>query len=97
MLVRTAAVTTVATAALGIAWWKRWLLRRHGVVLTFAGYCRMLYRLRGGWKKLMVISDFDRTITTAACGISCHGVVESCQELSLAYRTGTQKLVSLRR
>lgn len=80
------------SVAVGISWWRRWLLERHGVATTFLAYARLRYRLLGGWKKLIVVADFDRTITTARCGTSCHGVVESCAELSAEYKKATAKL-----
>lgn len=70
------------------------MLARHGVATTLVKYARLRFLMMrsGGWKSMLVLADFDRTITTASCGTSCHGVVESCQELSAEYRAKTQVL-----
>ena len=79
-------------AVFGCRWFRRHCLERHGVATTLRKYVRLRFRLRGGWPSLLTLADFDRTISTAACGTSCHGVVESCKELSPAYRAGTKAL-----
>ena len=68
------------------------LLSQHGVATSLLRYVRLRYHLRGGWDQIMLLADFDRTITNAKCGTSCHGVIESCQELSAAYRAATKVL-----
>ena len=74
------------------ALFRRRMLSQHGVATSLARYCRLRFHLFGGWEKLLVLADFDRTITTAACGTSCHGVVERCPELSSTYHAKTREL-----
>lgn len=62
------------------------------MVTSLFRYARLHYHLRGGWDRLLILADFDRTLTTARCGTSCHGVVESCGELSATYRAKTKEL-----
>ena len=89
---------TVASAGalylLASSIFRRKMLARHGVATTLVKYARLRFLMMrsGGWKSMLVLADFDRTITTASCGTSCHGVVESCQELSAEYRAKTQVL-----
>lgn len=64
---------------------------QHGVVTTLYRYLRLRYHLRD-LSKVIIIADFDRTLTTAMCKTSCHGVVESCAGLSASYRNLTTKL-----
>ena len=75
----------LAAAAL----WSRAQRKWHGVVVSFYKYARMRYLLRDP-SKVLVIADFDRTITT--CAQSSHGVIESCKELSAEYRAATTAL-----
>ena len=72
--------------------WRRRLREQRGVVMTVWGYLKLRYALRNGVSSLITIADFDRTLTSAACKTSCHGVVESCQELSTEYRRATGEL-----
>jgi len=71
--------------------WRRSLRAKFGVVTSLYQYLRLRYQLRDA-SKLLIIADFDRTLTSAACGVSCHGVVESCTGLSAEYRSETKKL-----
>lgn len=80
------------SAYLASQWYLRYLRAKHGVVVSLFQYIRLCYRLREP-SSLMLIADFDRTLTTSACGTSCHGVVESCKELSAEYRAATKALV----
>ena len=83
----------VGMAAVGIAGqiWRRWMRERRGVVVSLRQLLRVRHLLRDA-SSLLLIVDFDRTITTSACGTLCHGVVESCQGLSVDYREGTKAL-----
>ena len=89
-------IATAAAAGISVALatsiFRRRLLERHGVATTLSKYLRMRYALSGGWNTILPLADFDRTITTATCGTSCHGVVESCKELSVEYRKNTKQL-----
>lgn len=92
---RTAAAISASAslcAMIGCKWFRQHCLKRHGVATTLGKYLRIRYQLCGGWSSILTLADFDRTITTHACGTSCHGVVESCKELSPAYRAATQTL-----
>ena len=93
---KTAAATAASAGALCIlanSIFRRSMLSRHRVATTLIKYAKMRLIMRsGGWKSMLVLADFDRTITTASCGTSCHGVVESCQELSAEYRAKTKVL-----
>ena len=84
-----------ALATIAIPFAFRWHLRRtRDVSTTLWRYVRLRWKLaRAGWPSLMVIADFDRTLSTARCGTSCHGVLESCEQLSAEYRAATHKLV----
>lgn len=75
----------LASAATGLAaWWAMTRrLRQQGVHCSPLQYARLLWSLRRT-SDLIVIADFDRTITTN--GTSCHGVLEQCAELSQEYR-----------
>ena len=81
-----------ASTYCGAAIFRRWMREKHGVATSLLNYAKLRYRLRGGWDSSLLLLDFDRTITTAACGTSCHGVIESCAELSVEYRAATKKL-----
>lgn len=85
----------VAAAGLGLALagklFRRRMLERHGVATSLVKYLRLRFHMRS-MDSLLLLADFDRTITTAACGVSCHGVVESCAELSAEYRAATTEL-----
>lgn len=53
--------------------------------------------IAGGAEQLTVVADFDRTLTpnrlpSGERGMSCHGIVESCQSLSESYRRETAAL-----
>ena len=91
MLLKAAAGCSVAVA-IGAGIFRRHSLEHHKVATTLFKYLRLRYKLGGSWDKLLVVADFDRTLSTARCGVSCHGVVESCKELSSAYREGTKVL-----
>ena len=71
---------------------RRRMLAQHGVATSLYKYVRLRFHLRSGWDRVMVLADFDRTLTTASCGTSCHGVVESCTQLSASYRSKTKAL-----
>jgi len=80
-------------AALAASWLVQARLRRRGVRCSALRYALLCWRLR--WTDdLIIIADFDRTITTAACGISSHGVIESCASLSAGYRVATTRLLA---
>lgn len=96
-MARTHVAAITAAASFSIAFAAAWTsykrrLRRHGVVTSFIGYMRARYHLRKQPSSLMLIVDFDRTMSTAACGTSCHGVVESCSGLSADYKAKTKAL-----
>lgn len=95
MRLSTAATAAAAFAggfALASGIFRRRMLSQ-GVATTLLKYIRVRVRLKlAGWDSLLLLADFDRTITNAACGTSCHGVVESCQELSAEYRAATKQL-----
>ena len=93
---RTLATTTALVGGLSACYIASNLFRQrqraqHGVVTTLYRYLRLRYHLRD-LSKVIIIADFDRTLTTAACKTSCHGVVESCAGLSASYRNLTTKL-----
>jgi len=50
----------------------------------------------GGWSKLQVVADFDRTLTRARVngesGASCHGILESLRCLSPEFKAETKAL-----
>ena len=73
------------------------LLRRRGVDCSFLNYFALRWKLRFGADDLFIIADFDRTISTARCHTSCHGVLESCPALSEEYRRKAQKVRSRKR
>ena len=87
-----AGATTAAASVALAALFRHALLEQHGVATTLLKYLRLRYKLRHGFASILTLADFDRTITTKSCDVSCHGVVESCEELSERYRAETQKL-----
>jgi HAD superfamily hydrolase (TIGR01544 family) len=86
-----AAAAAGVAAAVAVSWWQRRMRDRRGVCVSLASYIRIRWLLRHP-ERLLVISDFDRTISTHGCGVSCHGVLELCTELGAEYRAATLKL-----
>ena len=92
MIFKAAAGCSLAVA-IGAGIFRRHQLETHKVATNLFKYLRLRYTLsNAGWGRLLLLADFDRTLTTASCGVSCHGVVESCQELSRDYREATKVL-----
>ena len=87
----TAVILGVSASLWAASLWRRWLREKHAVVTTLFRYASLKYRLRQT-SRLIVIADFDRTVTSAACQTSCHGVVESCAGLSVEYKAATTAL-----
>ena len=56
-----------ASTYCGAAIFRRWMREKHGVATSLLNYAKLRYRLRGGWDNSLLLLDFDRTITTAAC------------------------------
>ena len=71
--------------------WSRAQRVHKGVVVSLIRYAKLRWRLARA-ERIIVITDFDRTVTTHACGISCHGVLEGCSELGAEYRAATLAL-----
>ena len=83
-----AAAAVAAGVAIGI---QQRRLRRLGVRCGPLRYWLLRWRLRRSSDVILLV-DFDRTVTTARCGVSCHGVVEGSGSLSSAYRAETAAL-----
>lgn len=86
------AVAAASSIAL-VRWRQR--LRISGVACSLWQYVRLRWRLRHA-SRLIIVSDFDRTVTTARVrgltGLSCHGIIEHGPGLSKAYFEATQDL-----
>ena len=72
--------------------------RARGVVCSTWRYLWMRWKLRRA-DRLVIITDFDRTVTTAyaadgSAGASSHGILESCSALSAAYRKKATALLA---
>ena len=96
MLSKPVVVAAASAAEVVVAasrWFRAHMLRRYNIATTLWRFAALRYRLRSGCSQLALIADFDRTLTTARCGTSCHGVLESCAELSAEYRAATTRLV----
>ena len=74
-----------SVAAFAATWIPNARLRKRGIQCSPLRYALLWWRLRRT-DDLIIVADFDRTITTASCGVSCHGVLERCKALSQSYR-----------
>jgi len=83
---------SAGAVALATTWLIKARLKRKGVQCSPLRYAWLWWRLRNS-DDLIIVADFDRTITTAGCGISSHGVLERCKELSKNYRDATEMLL----
>ena len=91
-LATTAIVGSLSACYIAAAIFSKRLRTRCGVVSSLYQRFRIRYLLRCDPSSLLIIADFDRTITSAACGTSCHGVVEQCAGLSADYKAQTAAL-----
>jgi HAD superfamily hydrolase (TIGR01544 family) len=78
------AAAAIGGVTLAQLWAHRQRAHRN-VVVSLWQYLRLRWHLARA-DRLLVITDFDRTVTTKSCGISCHGVLEGCAELGAEYR-----------
>lgn len=90
-----AAAAGVGVAAL-LARWATRLSETDGVVCSPLRAWFLKRRLRR-WDKLIIIADFDRTVTTSFLapgipGASSHGILEACKSLTPEYRDKAQSL-----
>ena len=93
-----ASVAGLAVVAL-LRWATQLREAADGVVCSPLSELILLWRLRSV-DRLVIVADFDRTITTAfvdaaagVAGSTSHGILESCRELSPAYRAQAQALL----
>lgn len=90
-LIASAAVGVVAASCVAARIWSRSLRNRRSVVVSLRRYAALRWHLSRA-DRLVVVADFDRTISNHSCNVSCHGVLEGCTELGAEYRAETLKL-----
>jgi len=95
------AVVAVSVAGLAVVTLLRWATRLReragGVVCSPLVELTLRWRLRS-LDRLVIVADFDRTITSAfvaagVAGSTSHGILESCSVLSSEYRVKAQALL----
>lgn len=93
----TVVAVSVAGLAVAVVRWATRLREVDGVVCSPLAELALRWRLRSV-DRLVIVADFDRTITSAfvtagVAGSTSHGILEACSTLSSEYRAKAQVLL----
>ena len=93
----TVVAVSVAGLAVAVVRWATRLREADGVVCSPLAELALRWRLRSV-DRLVIVADFDRTITSAfvtagVAGSTIHGILEACSTLSSEYRAKAQALL----